>query len=93
MQRFYHLQIFRDERVEHEIRRIIPLMDNWLDGTLPLPKDIETGPEDPGVVFPTGEIHAPLSHIKKLIYKGVREKLRKISALPLTFFCSLQNSP
>lgn len=68
-------------------------MDNWLDGTLPLPKDIETGPEDPGVVFPTGEIHAPLSHIKKLIYKGVREKLRKISALSLTLFCSLQNSP
>lgn len=93
MQQFYHLQIFRDEGVEHEIRRIIPLMDNWLDGTLPLPKDIETGPEDPGVVFPTGEIHAPLSHIRKLIYKGVREKLRKISALSLTLFCSLQNSP
>ncbi|KAL4934180.1 uncharacterized protein BDV17DRAFT_285917 [Aspergillus undulatus] len=73
MQRFYHLQIFRDEHVEHEIRRIIPLMDNWLDGTLPLPKDIETGPDDPGVVFPTGEIHAPLSHVKRLIYKGSAE--------------------
>lgn len=93
MQKFYHLQVFHDEDVENRIRQIIPLMDNWLDGTLPLPKDIETGPEDPGVVFPMGEIHAPLSQIKGLIYSGVRENQRKIPAFLLTLFYSLQNSP
>ncbi|KAL2812028.1 hypothetical protein BDW59DRAFT_155391 [Aspergillus cavernicola] len=73
MQKFHHLQVFHDKDVEDRIRQIIPLMDNWLDGTLPLPKDIETGPEDPGVVFPIGEIHAPLSDIKGLIYSGSAE--------------------
>ncbi|KAL4924388.1 uncharacterized protein BDV17DRAFT_295501 [Aspergillus undulatus] len=73
MQIFHHLQILHDKRAEAQIRQITSSLDNWLDGTLPLPQHIESGPEDPGVIFPTGEVHTPLSEIKSLIYKGTAE--------------------
>ncbi|GFG19721.1 hypothetical protein IFM5058_10280 [Aspergillus udagawae] len=60
MPELVHLQILHDEVVESRIRDIIPQIDNWLDGTLPLPKKAETSPEDPGVIFPTVEIDIPL---------------------------------
>ncbi|KAL4958865.1 uncharacterized protein BDV14DRAFT_23824 [Aspergillus stella-maris] len=73
MQKFRHLQILHDQKVEAQIRQIIPALDNWLDGTLPLPRHFDSGPEDLGVVFPTGEVHTPLSEIKSLIYKGAAQ--------------------
>jgi hypothetical protein len=72
MPEFEHLQIFHDEVVESRICGIIPQIDNWLDGTLPLPKEAETSPEDPGVIFPTVEIDIPLRPVRDLIYSGVR---------------------
>jgi hypothetical protein len=72
MPELVHLQILHDEVVESRIRDIIPQIDNWLDGTLPLPKKTETSPEDPGVIFPTVEIDIPLRPVRDLIYSGVR---------------------
>ncbi|KAF7125756.1 hypothetical protein KXX16_003582 [Aspergillus fumigatus] len=73
MPEFEHLQILHDELVERRILDIIPQIDNWLDGTLPLPKEAETSPEDPGVIFPTVEIDIPLRPIRDLIYSGIAE--------------------
>jgi hypothetical protein len=76
MPEFKHLQILHDKDVERKILDIIPQIDNWLDGTLPLPKEAETSPEDPGVIFPKVEIDIPLRPIRDLIYSGVRSRLQ-----------------
>jgi hypothetical protein len=73
MPEFKHLQILHDEVVESRIRDIIPRIDNWLDGTLPLPKKAEKTP-DLGVIFPKVEIDIPLRPIRDLIYSGVRSR-------------------
>ncbi|KAL4946531.1 hypothetical protein BDV06DRAFT_182342 [Aspergillus oleicola] len=89
MQKFHHLQILHDKKTEAQIRHIVPALDNWLDGTLPLPQHIKSGPEGPGVVFPTGEVHTPLSEIKSLIYKGTARftllRTYKDTSTPLNF--------
>ncbi|KAF4210368.1 hypothetical protein CNMCM5878_004497 [Aspergillus fumigatiaffinis] len=73
MPEFKHLQILHDKDVERKILDIIPQIDSWLDGTLPLPKEAETSPEDPGVIFPKVEIDIPLRPIRDLIYCGIAE--------------------
>ncbi|KAF7590255.1 hypothetical protein BBP40_003093 [Aspergillus hancockii] len=55
------------EWVEDKIRALIPQMENWLNGTLPLP---EIRPDRPGVIMPTVDIDIPLVPIRDLLYKG-----------------------
>ncbi|KAF9890689.1 hypothetical protein FE257_005555 [Aspergillus nanangensis] len=52
--------------VSAEIRGIIPHIDNWLDGTLPLPKEDNGN----GLVVPSVVVYKPLQQIKDLVYNG-----------------------
>lgn len=67
----HHLQVLEDEDVQAKIGTLIPQMENWLDGTLPLPRENEIMPGDPGVVIPTTGIDLPLTPVRDLLYRGV----------------------
>lgn len=67
----HHLQVLEDEEVQAKIDTLIPQMENWLDGTLPLPKENEIMPGNPGVVIPTAGIDLPLTPVRDLLYRGV----------------------
>lgn len=70
----HHLQVLHDEEVESKILQLLPQIESWLLGTLPLPTNNEIKPGDPGVVFPViDNIDAQLAPIRRMIYKGVRE--------------------
>jgi hypothetical protein len=74
MRDLHHLQILHDEGVERNLRHLIPQIESWLLGTLPLVGSNETKLTGPGVVFPVvSNVDNPLAPIRKLIYKGVRD--------------------
>ncbi|EED15818.1 hypothetical protein TSTA_009400 [Talaromyces stipitatus ATCC 10500] len=73
MREFQHLQILHDKEVERKLHDILPQMESWLLGAIPL-NDNETEPKDAGVVFPdVGNLDAALAPIRRLIYKGAAE--------------------
>lgn len=66
-----HLQVLKNEQVEARIRALIPQMESWLIGTLPIRDAFDNPQEDQGVVFPTTEIDVPLVAVRNLLYEGV----------------------
>ncbi|KAL4891348.1 hypothetical protein BDV59DRAFT_194320 [Aspergillus ambiguus] len=66
-----HLQILDNEEVEARIRALIPQMESWLNGALPIPGKVDSQVDDSGVVFPTTEIDIPLIPVRDLLYKGI----------------------
>ncbi|KAE8156489.1 hypothetical protein BDV40DRAFT_76735 [Aspergillus tamarii] len=71
MRNFYHLQVLHDEDAEARIGCLIPHIENWLNGTLPLPRKEDMRPI--GVVIADAKIDIPLRPIRDMIYKGVAE--------------------
>ncbi|KAF7623893.1 hypothetical protein COH20_010120 [Aspergillus flavus] len=66
-----HLQVLKNEQVEARIRALIPQMESWLIGTLPIRDAFDNPQEDQGVVFPTTEIDVPLVAVRNLLYEGI----------------------
>ncbi|KAI3014867.1 hypothetical protein CBS147347_11354 [Aspergillus niger] len=62
-----HLQILHDVQVEAKICALLPQMDNWLDGTLPLSDQLH---HDFGVIVPSVDVDRPLIPVRDLLYKG-----------------------
>lgn len=67
--RVRHLQILRDEDVEIGIRAFLPQVNDWLSGTLPLPKK---NSHDLGIITPSVDVDRQLIPVRDLLYKGVR---------------------
>ncbi|KAH1544908.1 hypothetical protein KXX57_005160 [Aspergillus fumigatus] len=72
-----HLQVLKNEQVEARIRALIPQMESWLIGTLPIRDAFNNPQEDQGVVFPTTEIDVPLIAVRNLLYEGMLQKVRR----------------
>ncbi|KAL5365873.1 hypothetical protein BJX96DRAFT_169461 [Aspergillus floccosus] len=66
-----HLQFLDNEEVEARIIALIPQMESWLYGALPIPGKLDSEPDDSGVVFPITEIDIPLMPVRDLLYKGI----------------------
>lgn len=73
MRAFHHLQVLDDAEVETELHLLIPQIEAWLLGTLPVPdKDDQNGPDDHGIVLPQARnVKKTLLPLRKLIYDGV----------------------
>lgn len=67
-QHIRHLQILHDVQVEAKICALLPQMDNWLDGTLPLSDQPR---HDFGIIVPSVDVDRPLIPVRDLLYKGV----------------------
>ncbi|GAA92608.1 hypothetical protein AKAW_10722 [Aspergillus luchuensis IFO 4308] len=65
--RVRHLQKLHDEDVEARIRALLPEVENWLSGTLRLPKDIS---HDPGNITPSVDVDRQLVPVRDLLYRG-----------------------
>ncbi|GAA92958.1 hypothetical protein AKAW_11070 [Aspergillus luchuensis IFO 4308] len=65
--RVRHLQILRDEDVEIGIRAFLPQVNDWLSGTLPLPKK---NSHDLGIITPSVDVDRQLIPVRDLLYKG-----------------------
>jgi hypothetical protein len=66
-----HLQFLDNEEVEARIIALVPQMESWLYGALPIPGIVDRQIDDAGVAFPTTEIDIPLIPVRDLLYKGV----------------------
>ncbi|PYH52148.1 uncharacterized protein BO96DRAFT_402260 [Aspergillus niger CBS 101883] len=66
-QHIRHLQILHDVQVEAKICALLPQMDNWLDGTLPLSDQPR---HDFGIIVPSVDVDRPLIPVRDLLYKG-----------------------
>lgn len=90
MRSFHHLQVLHDEEVEARIGRLIPHIENWLNGTLPLPRKEDMRPI--GVVIADGKIDIPLRPIRDMIYEGVSSIAVKYIWKPIDHIPRWQNS-
>ncbi|KAH1474821.1 hypothetical protein KXX26_004608 [Aspergillus fumigatus] len=66
-----HLQFLDNEEVEARIIALVPQMESWLYGALPIPGIVDRQIDDAGVAFPTTEIDIPLIPVRDLLYKGI----------------------
>lgn len=55
--------------MEAGIRALLPGVENWLSGTLPLPKK---NSHDLGIITPSVDVDRQLIPVRDLLYKGVR---------------------
>lgn len=69
---FNHLKILHYTHAEEQLSFLIPQIESWLLGSLPLPNNNEIAPDDPDIILPWVEdIDTPLKPLRNRVYDGV----------------------